>query len=168
MKCIKIIYTAIINITVVLAVILSNKAIAVTPVLKCAQVPEFQVELNEIDGTYRAQSEEYFIYKTSSTGWVMEAYFFIGKIDGKYIISFFGSNIPMKNVYIAENEFEKLLNTATKLFNGKELPTSSTEHDHCTQLIIKSSTTNKDVLLSGLSNDARLRFFDKLILKMVD
>jgi len=45
MKCIKIIYAAIMNITVALSVILSNKAITVTPILKRVQVPEFQIEI---------------------------------------------------------------------------------------------------------------------------
>jgi hypothetical protein len=168
MECIKINYAVIMYIAVVLNVIFSSNAFAVTPALKCAQVPEFQFELNKVDETYRAKSKEFFIYKSSSTGWVMENYLFIGKIDGKYVISFFGSNIPMKNVDITESEFEKLFNTAKNLFNGKELSTSSTEHYHCTQLIIKSSTTNNNVVLSGFPSDARLRFFDKLTLKMLD
>lgn len=168
MKCIKIIYAAIMNIAVVSTVIFSNNAIAITPNLKCAQVPEFQLELNKADETYRTQSKEYFIYKTSSSGWVMEAYLFIGKIDGKYAISLLGAGIPMKHIDITDSEFEKWLNTATKLFNGKELATSSTEHDHCTQLIIKSSTKSNSVVFSGIPYDARLRPFDKLLLKMVD
>ena len=97
----------------------------------------------------------------------MEAYLFIGKIDGKYIISLMGFGIPIKKVEITKSEFEELFNTAMKSFNGKKLSTSSTEHEVCIQLIVKSSTINDNVIVSGMPNDVRLRPFDKLLLKMV-
>jgi len=143
------------RVTTILLTLFSISSHANVSEIQCRQITEFQPKLMEFDKKYRASSKEYLALKRSSDGWVMEAYLFLGEHNGKYIISGLGNQTITKEVTISKTQFYSLVNKFQVLIKDDQFNVSDTEHNHCTQLIMRTSTLNYNQTKIGLSNNLK-------------
>ncbi|TLU61101.1 hypothetical protein FE810_15630 [Thalassotalea litorea] len=140
--------------TIIVLALFSLNSNAADSKISCNQIKEFQPKLIEFDKKYRSTSKEYLAIKRSSDGWVMEAYLFVGEHNGKYVVSGLGNQASSKEVTIPQKEFASFINKFQALLKDEQFNTTSdTEHNHCTQLIIKTPSLNYDQTKLGLSNN---------------
>ena len=143
------------RVTTIFLILFSISSHASVSEIQCSQITEFQPKLIEFNKKSRASSKEYLALKRSSDGWEMEAYLFLGEYNGKYIIAGLGNQTVTKEVTISQTQFYSLINKFQILIKGEQFNVSDTEHNHCTQLIMRTSTLNYNQTKIGLLNNLK-------------